>query len=407
MLRIRYDTLIRISIFSRSYATYKMTRTKLIFFLFIIGLGFLGAFLSGFYLKAYFSPKANDFPILNQAYHILINHAYTTLPEPPGLEYGMIRGLLESSTDPYATFQEPVQHELESNNLQGSFGGIGVEFNYDSDRNLIIFPIGNGPAAKAGIKKGDRLLQVDQLSVNTDTSLDDLKAAVRGPIGEPVNILVYRSNVEPILEFEIIREEIHLPSVTWRISPDDATVGIIKMNIIAESTSQEIIDAVDQLQHEGVEKFIIDLRDNGGGLLTAGIEISRLFLQDGIIIQQQYQGENVETFRAAKPGDLSGIPLVILINEKTASAAEIIAGALQSNARAILIGVNSFGKDSIQLIFDLDDGSSMHITAAKWWFPNLDHPISEGGLVPDIEIYQDDSPVDVILNAAVKYYKDH
>lgn len=393
-------------IFPRSPVRSKMTRNKLVFFLFIIALGFLGAFLSGFFLNAYFSPNTTDFPILNQAYQILVNHAYSPLPEPTNLEYGMIRGLLESSADPYATFQEPVQHELEANNLQGSFGGIGVEFNYDSERNLLIFPIGNGPAAKAGISKGDRLLQVDQLIVNTDTSLDQIKAAIRGPMGESVNILVYRSQLEPILEFAIIREVIHLPSVTWWISPDDATIGIMKINIIAESTPQEILDAVSQLQLEGAERFILDLRDNGGGLLTAGVDITRLFLRDGIIIQQQYQGDDVETFRTVKPGALSEIPLVILINEKTASAAEIIAGALQSNNRAILIGSNSFGKDSIQLIFDLDDGSSMHITAAKWWFPNLDHPISEGGLEPDIKVSQGENLVDVILNTAVKYFED-
>lgn len=383
-----------------------MIRNKSIFFIIIIFLGYIGAFLSGFFLKDYFSPETTDFPILNQAYQILINHAYSPLPEPKKLEYGMIRGLLESSADPYATFQEPVQHELETNNLQGSFGGIGVEFNYDSDRNLLIFPIGNGPAAKAGIIKGDRLLQVDQLMVNTDTSLDQIKAAIRGPIGESVNILVYRSQLEPILEFAITREVIHLPSVTWRISPDDAAIGIIKINIIAESTPQEILDAVSQLQLEGAEKFILDLRDNGGGLLTAGVDIARLFLKDGNIIQQQYRGDNVETFRAITPGALSNIPLVILINENTASAAEIIAGALQSNNRAVLIGSNSFGKDSIQLIFDLDDGSSLHITAAKWWLPNLDHPVSEGGLAPEIKVTQGENLLDVILNSAVDYYED-
>jgi carboxyl-terminal processing protease len=385
-----------------------MTRTKLVFLLFIIiALGFLGAFLSGFYLKAYFSAKNNDFPILNQAYQILVNHTYSPLPEPTNLEYGMIRGMLESSADPYATFQEPVQHELEANNLQGSFGGIGVEFNYDSEGNFLLFPIGNGPAAKAGINKGDRLLQVDQLIVNTETSLDQIKAAVRGPIGENVHILIYRSPSEPVLEFDINREVIHLPSVTWRIFPDDATIGIMKINIIADSTPQEILDAVGQLQLEGAEEFVIDLRDNGGGLLTAGVDIARLFLKDGIIIQQQYRGDNVETFRTVKPGVLSDIPLVILINDKTASAAEIIAGALQAHNRAILIGSNSFGKDSIQLIFDLDDGSSIHITAAKWWLPNIDYPISEGGLKPDIEISQGENLVDVILDAAVEYYRNN
>lgn len=372
----------------------------------LVALGFLGAFLSGYFLNSYFESPAKDFNILNQAYSILLNHSYVSLPETPVLEYGMIRGLLESSEDPYASFQEPVQHELESNNLQGSFGGIGVEFTRSNEGKLLIFPIDGGPASKAGVQHGDQLLIIDDLVINPDTHLDDVKAAVRGPLGEAVNITVFRSGVVPRLEFDINREVIHLPSVTWYTAPEDDSIGIINIHIIAESTADEIKNAVSQLQKLSTSKYIIDLRDNGGGLLTAGIETARLFLQDGTILQQQYRGQEVQTYRVNKPGSLSDLPLVILINHNTASAAEIIAGSLQSQGRATLIGENSFGKDSIQLIFDLDDGSSLHITAAKWWVPDLMPPIGEGGLQPEILINQGDAQIDMILNAAVDFLRE-
>ena len=160
--------------------------------------------------------------------------------------------------------------------------------------------------------------------------------------------------------------------------------------------------AVEELQALGSNKLILDLRDNGGGLLTASVEIVKLFLNEGIILQQQYRGKDVETFSTHTPGPLTEVPLVVLINRNTASAAEIIAGALQVHSRAQLIGEPTFGKDSVQLIFDLADKSSLQITAAKWWIPGIDPPIGENGLRPDIPVSQEESGIDNILAAAVQ-----
>ena len=227
--------------------------------------------------------------------------------------------------------------------------------------------------------------------------------AIRGPEGESVKITIYRSETESTLDFNIRREVIHLPSVTWRTAAEFPDIGIIIVHIIAESTADEIKNAVLELEKSGASKFVLDLRDNGGGLLTAGVETARLFLKHGIILQQQYRGQDVETFRIRKPGSLSDLTLVVLINHNTASSAEIIAGSLQSHGRATLIGENSYGKDSIQLVFDLDDGSSIHVTAAKWWIPDLTPPIGEGGLIPDIPVSQTEDQMDMILNAAVEH----
>jgi carboxyl-terminal processing protease len=379
-----------------------MSRIRYLLITLLTVVGFVSAFLSGYFLKAYFDSRSNEFPVLNQAYTILLNHAYLNLPEAKSLEYGMIRGMLQASGDPYAAFQEPTQHELESNNLHGSFGGIGVELTRNQNGEILIFPIIGSPAHEAGILNGDRLISVDDVNITPETPLDDIKAAIRGPVGDFIKVSVIRDPDDTQLEFRIRRSQIHIPSVTWHIAPDNPTIGIINVNIIAESTSEEIQKAVKEMQGKGSHQFILDLRDNGGGLLTAGVDIAKLFLEDGIILQQQYRGEDIDTFVVNSPGQLADLPLILLVNHNTASAAEIVAGALQVFDRALLVGESTFGKDSIQLIFDLQDDSSLHVTAAKWWIPGLSPALSDNGLQPDIAVIPDDSGEDLVMKAAIQ-----
>lgn len=372
----------------------------LVIFVFV---GFLGAFLSGYFLNEYFRSQTGKFPVLHQAYNILSNHEYQDLPQEKVLEYGMIRGMLQSSNDPHAAFLEPVEHELQTNNLQGSFGGIGIELSKNDIGEVLIYPIENGPAARAGLLKNDRLISVEDLSVSEATRIEDITAALRGPEGSKVTITVAREAAPSPLEFTIERERIHLPSVTWRSDADYPSVGILKVNLIAESTPSEVQSAVEKLKRLGADRFVLDLRDNGGGLLSAGIDTAKLFLNEGEIIKQQYRGEEVETFRVNSPGPLTDLTMTIIINQSTASSAEIIAGVLQAHGKAILIGEPSFGKDSIQLVFDLQDDSSIRVTAAKWWIPGLEPPIGEHGLQPDIHVSPNDSEIDVVLEAAINY----
>ena len=376
-----------------------MSRIRYLLIFLLVAAGFISAFLSGYFLRSFIDSPSDEFLVLNQAYSILLNHAYLDLPESKSLEYGMIRGLLQASGDPYATFQEPAQHELESNNLQGSFGGIGVELTRNQDGDILVYPIGASPAHLAGIQDGDQLISVDNLNISPETSLDDIKAAIRGPVGDIVKISVIRDTQ---LDFHIRRAQIHLPSVTWHITPDNPTIGIINVNIIAESTSEEIQNAVKEMQGKGSNLFILDLRDNGGGLLTAGVDIAKLFLENGSILEQKYRGKKVETFDVKSPGQFVDLPLIILINNNTASAAEIVAGAIQVDDRALLVGQPTFGKDSIQLIFNLQDDSSLHVTAAKWWIPGLSPALTDIGLQPDIAIIPDDSGQDLVMKAAIQ-----
>ena len=379
-----------------------MSRIRYLIIILIVSIGFAGAFLSGYFLKSYFDSRVNEFPVLNQAYNILTDHAYIEIPDSTSIEYGMIRGMLDASGDRYAVFLEPVQHELETNSLQGSFGGIGVELNQNQNGDILIYPISGGPASKAGIQSGDQLLTIDDLIITQDVSIEDVHAAIRGRIGDKVKIVTSRKPDDSPLEFTIKRELIHLPSVTWHIDPDYSMVGIINVNIIAESTPDEIQNAVSELERNGAEHFILDLRNNGGGLLSAGVETAKLFLRNGVVIHQQYRGEDVKSFTVNKPGPLENISLLILVNRSTASAAEIIAGSLQAQNRALLVGEPTFGKDTIQLVFDLQDDSSLHVTAAKWWIPDIDPPISENGLQPDVSVLPGEAGTDLMMKVAIQ-----
>lgn len=379
-----------------------MSRIRYLFLFLLVAVGFVSAFLSGYFLRSYKNSQSNEFLVLNQTYNILLNHSYLDLPESKSLEYGMIRGMLQASGDPYATFQEPAQHELESNSLQGSFGGIGVELTRNQDGGILIYPIIGSPAHQAGIQDRDQLISVDDFIISLETPLDNIKAAIRGPVGNIVEISVIRNPDDNPLDYAIRRAQIHLPSVTWHFAPDNPIIGIINVNIIAESTSEEIPKAVKEMQEQGSNYFILDLRDNGGGLLTAGVEIAKLFLENGSILKQQYRGKKVETFEVKSPGQFVDLPLILLINHNTASAAEIVAGALQVDDRALLVGEPTFGKDSIQLIFNLQDDSSLHVTAAKWWIPGLDPALSNIGLQPDIAIFPDGSDEDLVMKAAIQ-----
>jgi carboxyl-terminal processing protease len=326
----------------------------------------------------------NTFTLLDEAQKILLNHGLKALPDAPRLEYGMIRGMLQAYDDPYTIFLEPPQNELESNRLEGKYGGIGAQLEQDEQGNWTLYPYPDSPARQAGLQDGDRLLWVDDLQITPQIAADVLQAALRGPVGQEVKLSVGRAPDYSPLSFTITRQEIALPSVTWRLAPEDPRLGVLKVNVVAASTPDEIQRAVEDMKQRGATAFVLDLRDNPGGLLDAGVEIARLFLKEGIVMQQQYRGQEVKTFEVKNPGPLADLPLAVLINKGSASAAEIAAGALQAQDRAVLIGEPSYGKDSIQLVFTLQDGSSLHVTSAHWWIPGLQTPVGENGLQPDI-----------------------
>jgi carboxyl-terminal processing protease len=324
------------------------------------------------------------FDLFWEAWHILKRDFYGPLPDDKQMTYNAIRGVLASFDDPYTSFVEPQPRELERNELEGRFGGIGAWVHQDGIGTFVLSPMPDRPAARAGILEGDVLVSVDGTDITDETSVEEVLTLIRGPIDTVVEIVVRREGVDEPLGFEIIRQEFEIPSVTWHLVEDDANIGYVRLNLFSERTAGELSEALDDLLSQGAEQFVLDLRDNGGGLLQAAIDVSSLFISDGVILYEEKRGGE-EKFYPAEPSDLVvSAPLVVLVNGGTASASEIVAGAIQDRERGLLVGETTFGKGSVQLIYDLSDGSSLHVTAARWLTPNR-HEIDGAGLTPDVQ----------------------
>lgn len=363
----------------------------------------LFSFLVGFIVNNYIRTGFANFPILHEAHQMLQNNAFYDLPEGPALEYGMIRGMLDSYGDPYTRFVEPVQHELEDDQLSGVYGGIGVRMGTDPEGNVVLFPFPDGPAADAGILDGDILAMVEDLVVNTTTATDEIVAALRGPEGSRVSISIRRPATAEILEFRIKRQNIPLPSVTWHPDVAHPQIGIIQINLITATTTDELGKAIEDLLERGATDLLIDLRGNRGGLVDTGVDIASVFVDDGVLLEQTYRDQPTTEYTVRSGDKYLDIPLAVLIDQNTASSAEIIAGILQARDRAVLIGSNSFGKNTIQYVFTLSDESSIHVTSSQWSVPGLGYDIGEAGLVPDIRI-EDGASETEIANIAYEYF---
>ncbi len=329
----------------------------------------------------------SSYPLFEQAYELLVQHGFYPLPDQKKIEYGMIRGLLQAYNDPYTMLVEPPQHELQSQQLRGKFGGIGARIDRDSQNQYRLFPFDNSPAKRAGVQDGDILLAIDGVEINAETPQDDVLSLLRGDKGTSVRLVVFRNEDQREYNYQIVREEIALPSVTWNLLPEDETVGYIQVNLMSSTTPDEIQNAVQDLTSQGAGSLILDLRNNGGGLVDTGVKIAELFLPaESPILTQTYRGKESKTLQAKNNGPFTQIPLVVFINNSTASAAEITSGALKAQQRAVLIGTPTFGKYTIQLVFELQDGSSLHVTAAEWEIPGLIPSIRDHGVLPDIWI---------------------
>jgi len=364
-------------------------------------------FLSGY--GTYFMQRRNQpggFALLSQVQSIVYENFYGEMPEDTQFEYGMIRGMLSTLDDPYTTFNEPRAAELDADRLAGNFGGIGVRIYKNAQGHFIMTPLDNHPAVRSGISAGDQLMAINGDPVSVESILDEVVAQIRGEIGTPVTLTV-RSGAAAAREVTITRARIELPSVSWRQLEQDATIGLLDIDRFSDSTADEAKEGLEVLLEAGVTCMILDLRGNGGGLLQSSIDVADMFLDDGVIVYEASRGETEKSFRAHSRGIAHQMPLAVLVDSGSASAAEIVAAALQAHGRAALIGNKTFGKGSVQLIFSLADDSSLHVTNARWLTP--DHlPLDHDGLTPDIVI--DPGPQstekDVALSRAISYLND-
>jgi carboxyl-terminal processing protease len=359
------------------------------------------AFAAGYITHARAAQANSDFPVLLEVRDILKGNFLGELPDDNALAYGAAHGMIGTLGDPYSRFVEPPVHELESNNLSGAFGGVGAELRYNDAGMVVLSPFPDLPAARAGLVDGDVLLAVDGVEITHGQPLNEVSALIRGPVGTQVRLTV-QHDAEPPREFTIRREEFEIPSVTWRLLESQPHIGLLAISRFSGRTAEEVTRAYEELQEMGATSLILDLRDNSGGLLDASVEVAGAFLDGGIVAYETRRNGGEKTLTAAGRGVAADIPLVVLINHGTASAAEIVAGALLDRQRAPLIGEATFGKGSVQLVFDLQDGSSVHVTSARWYTPERT-ALDGQGLTPTFETPARDGALDPPLDRAITY----
>ena len=316
-----------------------------------------------------------------------------------------INGLLQS-LDPYSAYMTPESFEGMQTETSGEFGGLGIEVGMEAGVVKVISPIDNTPASKAGLKAGDYIVKINNTQVQ-GKSLMEAVELMRGPVGSSIEITVRRRGVKKALIFNITREVIEVQSVKSELI--DNNIGYIRLTSFNENSSEQIKEKINKLnKNKDLKGYILDLRNNPGGLLSQAIKISDFFLENGEIVstRSRQASENRKWF--AKKGDLTnGKTLIILINYGSASASEIVAGALKDHKRAIILGENSYGKGSVQSIIPLKNRGAIRLTIAKYYLPS-GKSISEVGVTPDIEVaegsddFKFNSETDNQLNFAIK-----
>jgi carboxyl-terminal processing protease len=291
---------------------------------------------------------------------------------------GMVTELNESQ-DPYAAFYSPLGYRAFQEYTSGRFSGIGVWLKERAGKLEIVSVLPRTPALKAGLRRGDVIRRVDGESVGA-MSTDEAVGRIKGPSGSVVELAVLRSG--EILELSLTRRSIDLPNVVARLQ--ESGLGYIRLYGFARGAGRQLRDRVERLRSTGAEGVILDLRDNGGGLFSEAIDVASVFIEDGDIVTYK-EGSDVETVYAAEGQAYEELPLVVLVNEGTASASEIVAGALQDRQRAILVGSTTYGKGSVQNVFPLPDASALKITTGAYLTP-AGRDINGEGIEPDVEI---------------------
>jgi carboxyl-terminal processing protease len=376
--------------------------------LFLLVLTAGAAFLAGvWFASASNSPHNNaDFRVFWQSWDILDHEFYYPLPKNTALVYGAVEGLIASAGDRYTFFAPPSQGEIDRQVMAGEFGGIGAYVSQNQAGQLVIAtPFTGLPADQAGLKAGDVILQVDGASLQ-GLSLDDAVAHLRGEIGTKVKLTVYRPSDGSQFEVDITRAKVEMPTVQ---SARYGDVGYVRLFIFNDLATSSLEREVKSLTDQGVKALILDLRGNPGGLLDQAVSVSDLFLGDGVVVTQRSRDGEEVTYRSTNGGPAEQIPLAVLIDGGSASASEVVAGALKDRGRAALIGQTSFGKGSVQHVHDMADGSQLHVTAALWFTPD-GTAIQGKGLTPDVAVTVPDGATsgqpDSYIDAALSYFED-
>ena len=320
-----------------------------------------------------------------------------------------INGVLQS-LDPYSAYMSPELFKEMQTDTSGQFGGLGIEIGMEAGVVKVISPIDDTPAAKAGIKAGDYIVKIGKEQVQGKSLMEAVKL-MRGPVGSSIDLTIRRKKVKKPIEFKITRKIIEVQSVSSKIISKDKNLGYIRLKSFNENSDKQFLKSLKEFEKNSkIKGYVLDLRNNPGGLLSKAINITDYFLNDGEIVSTK--GRNISETRKffAKKGDeVKGKPIIVLINNGSASASEIFAGALKDHKRAIILGENSYGKGSVQSIIPLRNGGGMRLTISKYYLPS-GKSISEIGVTPDILVEEigDDFKIksnkDNQLNYAIKLF---
>jgi carboxyl-terminal processing protease len=303
--------------------------------------------------------------------------------------YQAIKDMLATLDDPYTRLLEPEQYHSLQVSTSGELSGVGLQIDIDPETELVevITPLNGSPAEAAGIKPRDLILEIDRVSTQKMT-LDEAAARMRGKIGTKVILSVRPQDETTARQVELVRDRISLNPVSNKLDERSGKkIGYVRLNQFSANAAEEVKKAASQLQTQGAQAYILDLRNNPGGLLQAGVEIARLWLNEGTIVYTVNRQGMLDSFSASSKA-ITEAPLIVLVNQGTASASEILAGALQDNGRAILVGEKTFGKGLIQSLFELPDGAGLAVTVAKYETPNH-KDINKLGIQPDLVVTQE------------------
>jgi carboxyl-terminal processing protease len=319
--------------------------------------------------------------------------------------YTAIQEMLANLDDPFTRLLKPEQYRSLQVNTSGELTGVGLQIAIDQTNTLtVIAPIAGSPADKAGIQPLDRILKIDG-TPTSELSLDEAATKMRGTVGTPITLTLGREGRDSPEDIKLVRDRIALNPVYAQLQsgPDNSPVGYIRLSQFSANATAEVAHAIDKLEKQGAASYVLDLRNNPGGLLQAGIEIARLWIDSGTIVYTVNRQGILGSFEASGQA-LTDDPLMVLVNKGTASASEILAGALQDNGRAQLVGEKTFGKGLIQSLFDLSDGSGLAVTVAKYETPNHTD-INKLGIAPDRVVLSESMTRDQIGTAADLQYQ--
>lgn len=313
--------------------------------------------------------------------------------------YGSIKGLVAALDDPYTIFADPTENKEFFDSLNGSYEGVGVELDVVDGALVVVAPLKDSPAEAAGIKPLDQVIAIDGQSV-LGMTFSDVLNKIKGPSGTQVTLTIDRKGLSKPLDVTLTRKTIKRDSVSFEMGDDK--IAVIRISRFANDTDAGFLSAVNKAIADGAKGVVLDLRNNPGGFLDSGVTVANEFLKEGVIVEERTKTGDKTVFSADGSGRLVDMLVVVLVNQGSASAAEIVAGALQDHGRAKVVGETTFGKGSVQEVEDFPDGSALRVTVAKWYTPN-GNSISDAGIKPDKEVKATDKDTtDVQLDAAKK-----